>query len=57
MYTAREAGRAVVTISPLAANWTVRFLSNRVFGGIEDFRAFAESGDLAAFVDEFYRRG
>jgi hypothetical protein len=57
MYAAREAGRAVITISPLAANWTVKFLSNRVFGGIEDFRAFAESGGLAAFLDEFYRRG
>lgn len=56
MYAAREAGRAVLTISALASNWTVRFLSDRVFAGIEEFRAFAESGELEALLDEFYTR-
>jgi hypothetical protein len=36
----------VFTITPLASNWVVRILSERVFPGIDEFGAFVESGGL-----------
>lgn len=56
MYAAHRAGRAVLTISPLSENWTVKFLSNRLFGDLEAFREFAASGGLKEFLNEHYRR-
>ncbi len=56
MYAAREAGRPVITISPLENNWTVKFLSDMILAGMDEFGEFAASGGLAAFVEEFYRR-
>lgn len=56
MYAAREAGRAVVTISPLSSNWTVKFLSDRLFAGTPEFEEFAASGRLRSFLDEFYAK-
>jgi nucleoside 2-deoxyribosyltransferase len=57
MYAAREAGRPVITISPLASNWTVKFLSDKVLATVEDFVSFAESGQLVEFLGEFKARG
>jgi hypothetical protein len=54
MYAARKAGRAVVTVSPLAANWAIKFLSDRVLPDMNAFREFARSGELAEFLEEFY---
>ncbi len=56
MYAAREASRAVVTVSPLTSNWTVKFLSHKVLPGLEEFKRFASSGELAAFLQRFYER-
>lgn len=54
MYAARKAGRAVVTVSPLDANWTVKFLSNRMLSDLAAFRQFVESGSLVEFLEGFY---
>lgn len=56
MFAAHKAGRAVVTISPLDANWTVKFLSGRLLRDIGAFRDFAASGGLLEFLDDFYGR-
>jgi predicted Rossmann-fold nucleotide-binding protein len=40
MWEAYEAGRAVITISPLAHNWAVVFLSHARY---DDFEAFVEA--------------
>jgi len=56
MYATREAGRPVITISPLAENWTIKFLSDILLADIEAFRRFAASGELAAFLDGYSNR-
>jgi hypothetical protein len=52
MWQAYRHGRAVITISPLALNWTVRFLSHEVYPTIEDFEAAVASGSLGRRVAE-----
>ncbi len=54
MFAAHQARRAVVTISPLGANWTVKFLSSRLLPDVDSFSAFAASGRLVEFLDEYY---
>ncbi len=46
MWQAYRAGRAVITISPLVLNWTVRFLSHEVYPTVEDFESAIASGSL-----------
>jgi hypothetical protein len=46
MWNAYQCGRRVYTISPMADNWVVRSLSQRVFPDIEAFEAFVASGGL-----------
>jgi hypothetical protein len=46
MWQAYHAGKPVWTISPLAANWVIRFLSTRVFPDLEAFLRFVRSGGL-----------
>jgi len=57
MFAAHKAGRAVVTVSPLSSNWTVRFLSHRVLGDLDAFEEFVAGGALQEFLDEHYGRG
>lgn len=57
MYAAREADRAVITISGLSANWTVKFLSDVVLPDVDAFGDFAASGELLGFLEGFYTRG
>ncbi len=52
MYAAHLAGKPVVTISPLSANWTVRFLSSRLVADMVEFRDFVASGALVELLDE-----
>ena len=52
MYRAHAAGRLVFTVSPMATNWAVRFLSTRVFGDLAEFEAFVRDGDLGRTVAE-----
>jgi nucleoside 2-deoxyribosyltransferase len=51
MWQAYRAGKPVLTISPLAENWVVRFLSTRVFPSLEDFEAFVVEGELEKLLE------
>jgi hypothetical protein len=46
MWQAYRAGAPVYCISPLTANWVVRFLSKQVFPSIEAFETFVAEGGL-----------
>lgn len=46
MWRAYEKGLPVLTISPLAENWVVKFLSTQMFGSLEEFEAFVGEGGL-----------
>jgi hypothetical protein len=46
MWRAYEAGVPVLTISPLAENWVVRFLSARIFSDLSQFAEFIADGGL-----------
>jgi len=48
MWRAFEAGKTVLTISPMSENWVIRFLSHRVFATLEDFACFVADGGLTA---------
>lgn len=50
MWRAYRAGKVVLTISPLAENWVVKFLSTRVFPALQDFEAFVADGGLEGLV-------
>ena len=52
MWEAYQHGRLVLTISPLAHNWVVRFCSHEVFPDVEAFEAAVASGRLAARIAE-----
>lgn len=51
MWAARRAGKAILAISPLEANWVIKYLPDRVFPTIGDFEAFAHSGGLKDMLD------
>lgn len=46
MWRACEKGLPILTISPLAENWVVKFLSTQVFATLEEFEAFVGEGGL-----------
>ncbi len=46
MWQAYRAGKPVWTISPLSANWVVRFLSTQVFSNLTGFVEFLRSGGM-----------
>ena len=47
MWQAFRAGIPVVTISPMAANWVIRHLSDAVVSDLQAFRVWAADGGLA----------
>ena len=46
MWEAWKNGAVVISISPMARNWAVRFLSHKVYPTLEDFREGVKNGDL-----------
>lgn len=50
MWQAYQAGAPVLTISPMAENWVVKFLSARVFPTMADFTDFVVAGGLDEFM-------
>jgi molybdopterin converting factor small subunit len=50
MWQAFKAGAHVFTISPLAENWVVKFLSQRVFATLDEFVQFVAHGEFEAAV-------
>ena len=52
MWEAHRHGRAVVTVSPMAHNWAVKFLSHAVYADLDELERALASGDLARRIDE-----
>jgi hypothetical protein len=52
MWEAYQGGRAVIAISPLAHNWSVRFCSHEVYPDLETFEAALVSGRLRERISE-----
>jgi hypothetical protein len=50
MWEAHRKGLVVIAVTPMRDNWTVKFLSTRVFGGLDEFEHFVASGDLARLM-------
>ncbi len=46
MWEAHQKHKVIITVSPMATNWIVRLLSDRVFRDLEAFIRFTESGQL-----------
>ncbi|MBN2023960.1 MAG: hypothetical protein JW809_14345 [Pirellulales bacterium] len=57
MWEAHQHGAAVVTISPLARNWAVRFLSHALYPDVASFEADLVSGRLAERIEEVLGNG
>lgn len=51
MWQAYRAGKPVFTISPLAENWVVKYLSTRVFPSLGDFESFVAEGELEKLLE------
>ncbi len=51
MWQAYRAGKPILTISPLAENWVVRFLSTRVFPSLGAFESFVAEGELEKLLE------
>ena len=57
MWEAHRHGRAVIAISPLAHNWTIRFLSHEVYPSVERFGEALADGTLARRLAEILADG
>jgi len=51
MHEACHAGAAVLTLTPLTANWVVRAYSDRIFPDVESFEAFLASPEFPALME------
>jgi hypothetical protein len=47
MWQAHGAGAHILTISPMADNWVIKFLSDQVFATMQEFEQFIASDGLA----------
>jgi hypothetical protein len=52
MWEAHQHGAAVLSISPLAKNWAVKFLSHAVYADEEQFAAALKSGEVGRRIEE-----
>ncbi len=50
MHEAHAHGAAIVTISPMTANWVIRAYSDRILPDIDAFEQFVAHGQLAELV-------
>jgi len=51
MWRAYEKGVPIITISPLAENWVVKFISTQVFPTMKEFEAFVVEGGLGGMIE------
>ena len=51
MWQAYRAGKPILTISPLAENWVIKFLSTQVFSSLEAFESFMAEGELGKLLE------
>jgi hypothetical protein len=56
MWEAYRHGRAVIAVSPMALNWSVKFLSHAVYADLEELEAALSSGALAKRIEEVLGR-
>jgi len=56
MWEAYRHGRAVLTISPLAHNWVVKFLSHEVYADLHAFEQALVTGEVAQRIAELRRK-
>ncbi|MEX2187477.1 MAG: hypothetical protein WD875_11805 [Pirellulales bacterium] len=56
MWEAYQHGRAVITISPLAHNWAVRFLSHAIYRDEAAFESALRQGEVASCIAEVQSR-
>ena len=52
MWEARQAGKAVIAISPLSHNWAVKFLSHALYADVEAFEAALADGRVRRCIEE-----
>ena len=52
IYEAARGGAAVLLITPMAANWVVRYYGDRIFPDLAAFERFLAGGELADLVAE-----
>jgi hypothetical protein len=52
MWEAYQHGAAVVSISPMAHNWAVKFLSHEVYADFDEFVTAVSTGRLARRIAE-----
>jgi hypothetical protein len=57
MWEAYQHGAAVVTISPMAHNWAVRFLSHALYADVQQFEAALADGSVARVIGEVRGKG
>lgn len=57
MWEAHQAGRLVITVSPLVHNWAVRFLSRVVYPTWDEFERALVSGEVGRLLAEHSRGG
>jgi hypothetical protein len=50
MWEAYKHGAAVVAVSPLKHNWTVKFLSHRIYADVAELEAALEAGEVERLV-------
>jgi hypothetical protein len=50
MWEAHRRGCIVLSVTPMEANWTVRFLSTCVFADLDALKTFVASGELARLL-------
>ena len=50
MYLARKGGALVLTVSPMRYNWTVKFLSHRVFEDLSGLERYLSSGEFRRWL-------
>ena len=51
MHEAARGGAAVLTVTPMSANWVVRAYSDVILPDVEALEAFLAAGELAALLD------
>ena len=51
MWVASCNARKIVSISPMAENWTIKFLSDAIVPGIAEFEEFVTSGRVKLLLD------
>ncbi len=52
MHEAWRSGSAVLTITPMDANWAIRFYSDRIFADTAEFERFLANGKLEKLLAE-----